>query len=126
MDTAGRHDPADPVGSLGEEAAKLFGTLTGWAREHGTGLGEGMSDVAGQAAAAAHDLDDHLATGAAECSVCPVCRTVHAVRGLSPEVRSHLGAALTSLGQAASAFLSTQPPGPGGHDRDDVEHVDGE
>ena len=128
MDTSGRHDAADPqVGSLGEEAAKLFGALSGWAREHGAGVGHGFSDVVGQAGAAAHEVDEHLATGSAECTVCPVCRTVHAVRGLSPEVRSHLSSAASSLTQAASAFLSTQPPGPGtgGPSADgDPEHGD--
>ena len=100
------------VGSLAEEATKLFGALGGWAREHGAGAGLGLSDVAAHAGAAAQDVDDHLATGSAECTVCPWCRAVHAVRGLSPEVRSHLSAAASSLSHAAQAFLSTQPPGP--------------
>lgn len=115
--TPGPDDAAEPeVGSLAEEAAKLFGAISGWAREHGADVGHGLSDVAGQASAAAHEVTEHLSTGASECTVCPLCRTVHAVRGLSPEVRAHLGAALTSLGQAAGAFLSTQPPGPGDRD----------
>ena len=110
------HDEApDPeVGSLAEEATKLLGALGGWAREHGGGVAQGLSDAAGQAGDAAHDVDEHLATGSTECTVCPICRTVHALRGLSPEVRSHLSSAASSLAQAASAFLSTQPPGPGG------------
>ena len=109
----------DPeVGSLAEEATKLIGALSGWAREHGGGLAHGLSDAAGQAGAAAHDANDHLATGSVECTTCPWCRTVHAVRGLSPEVRSHLSSAASSLAQAANAFLSTQPPGPGDHPPD--------
>ena len=65
--------------------------------------GEGLSGLAAQAAASAHDLNEHLATGSAECTVCPVCRTVHAVRQLSPEVKAHLTTAVTSLAQAAAA-----------------------
>ena len=110
------HDEApDPeVGSLAEEATKLLGALGGWAREHGGGVAQGLSDAAGEAGDAAHDVDEHLATGSTECTVCPFCRTVHALRGLSPEVRSHLSSAASSLAQAASAFFSTQPPDTGG------------
>ena len=70
--------------------------------------------------------NEHLATGAAECTVCPVCRTVHAVRQLSPEVTAHLAAAVTSLAQAAAALMASTAPRPRvrhGRDRD-VEHID--
>jgi hypothetical protein len=113
---------AHDVGSLGEEAAKLLGALSGWAREHAGDAGEGLSDLAAQAAASAHDLNEHLATGAAECTVCPVCRTVHAVRQLSPEVKAHLTTAVTSLAQAAAAIMATTHPGT--VQRDEVEHID--
>ncbi len=115
-------DGAHEVGSLGEEAAKLLGALSGWAREHVEEAGDGLSGLAAQAAASAHDLDEHLATGSAECTVCPVCRTVHAVRQLSPEVKAHLATAMTSISQAAAALLST--PDPRAEDRGDVEHID--
>ena len=114
-------EPHD-VGSLGEEAARLLGALSGWAREHATDAGDGLSGFASQAAASAHDLDHHLATGAAECTVCPVCRTISAVRQVSPEVTAHLSAAVTSLAQAAAALLATAPPAP--RSTADVEHVD--
>jgi hypothetical protein len=97
-------DRGEPVGSIGDEAAKLLGALSEWATEHGSGLG----DLAGQAAAAVQDLSDHVATGSAECTYCPVCRTVHAVRQTSPEVRAHLATAATSLVQAAAGLLATQ------------------
>ena len=38
-------------------------------------------------AAAARDANEHIATGGAECTYCPICRTVHVVRQASPEVR---------------------------------------
>jgi hypothetical protein len=121
-------DAADPhdVGSLGEEAAKLLGALSGWAREHAGDASEGLSGLAAQAAASAHDLNEHLATGADECTVCPVCRTVHAVRQLSPEVSAHLTSAMSSLAQAAAALLATTQQGTPRQDRpqDVVEHID--
>jgi hypothetical protein len=105
-----RPDGPEDVGSVGDEAAKLLGALTDWARDHGAGLG--------------HDLSDHLATGAPECTYCPICRTVHAVRQASPEVRTHLAVAAASLMQAAAGILAAasaeEPhprPGP-------VEHID--
>ena len=125
-DTQADHqDDGSEVGSLAEEAARLFGTLSGWARDQGAGMGHGLSDAARHASATAHEVDDHFANGSAECTVCPLCRTVHAVRGLSPEVRSHLASAVTSVAQAASAFLSTQPPGADDPStRGPVEHID--
>ena len=118
-------DDAHEVGSLAEEAAKLLGALSGWAKDHAGEASEGLSGLAAQAASAAHDVNEHLATGSAECTVCPVCRTVHVVRGLSPEVRAHLSSAVASLAQAASALLSTQPPVPREQTRrGDVERID--
>ena len=103
---------AHEVGPLAEEAAKLLGALSGWAREHAGEAGEGLSGLAAQAASAVHGIDEHLATGAAECTVCPLCRTVHAVRQLSPEVTTHLASAVSSLAQAAAALMSTPAPRP--------------
>ena len=110
------------VGSLGDEAAKLLGALSGWARDHAGEASEGLSGFAAHAAASAHDLNEHLATGSAECTVCPVCRTVHAVRQLSPEVKAHLATAMTSLAQAAAAVMATSTPRTEGEV--DVEHID--
>lgn len=120
------HDgPGRPedVGSVGEEAAKLFGALSGWARDHGGDLSDSLGDLAGHATDAVRGVDEHLATGAAECQWCPVCRTVHALREVSPEVRDHLATAAASLMQAAAGVLAaTQQHGsarePG------VEHID--
>ena len=122
-------EPGDPheVGSLGEEAAKLLGALPGWAREHAGDAGEQLSGLAAQAAASAHDLNDHLATGSAECTVCPLCRTVQAARQFGPEVTFHLSAAMASLVQAAGALMATAEPSAPGADRgtaDGVEHID--
>ena len=113
----------DPeVGSLAEETAKLLGALSGWAREHVAEVGHGAGGLADhlvdQVSHAAHQADEHLATGSPECTVCPVCRAVHAVRQLSPEVKSHLAVAASSLVQAAAGLMATAVPDPEGHPRD--------
>jgi hypothetical protein len=92
---------SEPVGSVAEEAAKLLGALSGWAREHSEGLssfGDGVHEHTG-----GHDG----ATPGAECAWCPVCRTVAAVRQTSPEVLGHLTTAAASLMLAASGIMAT-------------------
>ncbi|WP_151082728.1 hypothetical protein [Nocardioides cynanchi] len=114
--------PSDPVGSVAEEAAKLFGAVAGWAREHGDGLStltEQLGDNLGD------DLHDHLGTGDASCTWCPVCRTVNAIRQTSPEVRAHLAGAASSLMLAVSGMMATQPPArDGGVERIDLDQDD--
>lgn len=123
----GRGREGEPeVGSVGEEAAKLFGAIADMARERGSDLGDGLSGLAGQAAAMAHDVEGHIATGAAECRYCPVCRVVHAVRDTTPEVRAHLVVAASSLLQAAAALMETPQPkdDTGAHRGPEVERID--
>ena len=90
----------EPVGSVAEEAAKLLGAFSGWAKEHGDGLSS-FTD----------GLNEHVATGSAECTWCPVCRTVAAIRQTSPEVVGHLTSAASSLMLAVSGMMA--PPQPG-------------
>lgn len=97
----------EQVGSVGEEAAKLFAALAGAARGQGGQYAEAAAGMAGAASEAAREMHDHLATGAAECTWCPVCRVVHAVRQTSPEVRQHLAVAAGALAQAAAGLLAT-------------------
>ena len=73
-----------------------------------------------------HAVDEHIATGAPECRYCPVCRVVHVVRDVSPEVRSHLMTAGASLVQAAAALMATavqddKDRGSGGVERIDLD-----
>lgn len=93
-------DGHEPIGSVAEEAAKLFGAVSGWAKEHGDGF-TGLAD----------GLQEHLATGGPDCTWCPVCRTVAAIRETSPEVRAHLTSAASSLMLAVSGMMATQPQG---------------
>ncbi len=99
------------VGSVGEEAAKLFGAVSQWARDQGPGQSwsETLDGLADHAAAAVSAVDEQVDTGAAECAYCPICRTVHVVRLASPEVRAHLASAASSLLQAAAGVLSSLP-----------------
>jgi hypothetical protein len=122
-------EPGDPggrdhVGSVSEEALKLFGALSDWARDHGSDLGQGLSGFADQAAASAREVNEHLSTGAPECTYCPICRAVHAVRQTSPEVRAHLAVAASSLLQAAAGMLATAVPDEARDRAGGVERID--
>ncbi len=92
----------EQVGSAAEEAVKLFGAFAAHAAE-----------AAGQFG---HGLDEHLATGAPECTYCPICRTVHIAREASPELRLHLASAAASLMQAAASVLNAVAAGGPGHE----------
>jgi hypothetical protein len=114
----------DPVGSVGDEAAKLIGALSDWAKDHGADLGQGLGGLAGQAASLLEDVNEHVATGSPECAYCPVCRTVHAARQTSPEVRAHLATAASSLLQAAAGLLATPVPPDATGRGQQVERID--
>lgn len=94
------------IGSVTEEATKLLGAVADWARDHGSDLGAGVAALVDQAAGSAQDLGAHIATDDPECRYCPVCRTVHAVRSASPEVRAQLTTAASSFLQAAAGLLT--------------------
>ena len=99
-------DAREPVGSLAEEAARLLGAAQAWAG----GMTSG-SPTAG---------------GSAECSVCPVCQLVRALRGVKPETVEHLLAATTSLASALRSMVDSAA----GHDHGGtrratpVQHID--
>lgn len=121
-------DKEPEIGSVGEEAMKLFGALADAARQQAGEAAGSAGGFAAQAAAMAHEVSEHIATGEAECRYCPVCRVVHAVRQTSPEVKTHLMVAASSLLQAAAGLMETLPPPPGAdgaHPRSaEVEHID--
>jgi hypothetical protein len=100
-ESGGGPEVGPEVGGVGEEAAKLFGVLADWARDHGPSL-----------AGFPENLDEHLATGAPECTYCPICRTVHVLREAGPEVRQHLAIAAASLMQAAAGVLNAASADP--------------
>lgn len=101
----------DPeVGSLGEEAARLLAALSSFARDQGSDLGDGLGTLASQAADGVQRANEHLATGAPECTYCPICRLIQALRGTPPEVREHLAVASAALLQAMAGLLATAVP----------------
>jgi hypothetical protein len=112
------------IGSVGEEAAKLLGALSDWARDQSPDMGHGLGGLAGHAAASLREIGDHIATGSAECAYCPICRTVHMVRETSPEVRTHLVTAASSFLQAAAALLAAQVPQDEAGRASKVERID--
>ena len=124
MNDATGAGPGDEIGSVADEAAKLFGALSDWALDHGSDLGHGLSGLASQAATAAGDVNEHIATGAQECTYCPICRTVHVVRLASPEVRTHLAMAAANLMQAAAGILAAAGNDDARRRGASVEHID--
>jgi hypothetical protein len=102
----------EPVGTVGEEAAKLLGALSEWARDQGTDYAGTAAGAASSFAHAVRDVNEHIATDSAECRYCPVCQVIHVVRSTSPEVREHLSLAASSLMNAAAGLLATHTPGP--------------
>jgi hypothetical protein len=99
---------------VGEEAAKLFGALSDWARDQGAEHAGTASGAAGAFGDALRDVNQHIATGSADCRYCPVCQVIHVVRQTSPEVRAHLAVAASSLMHAAAGLLATHDPREGG------------
>lgn len=110
-----------PVGSVGDEAAKLLGALSDWARDQGTDYAGSAAGAAGAFSHAVHDVSEHIATGGEDCRYCPVCQVIHVVRQTSPEVRAHLSVAASSLMQAAAGLLATNT---GSQQRSSVEKID--
>ena len=115
----------EPVGSVASEAAKLFEALQDWAKESGTEYADATGSAASGAASAFRHVDEHLANGSPECTYCPLCRVISAVRDTSPEVRQHLRTAATSLLEAGAGLLATTVPRPEPAPREStVEKID--
>lgn len=110
--TDDRDDPTGSVGSVGsvaEEAAKLLDALQDWAKEGGLGAASGVGGSLGDQF---RSVNEHIATGGEDCTYCPVCQVIHRVRQASPEVRTHLAVAASSLLQAAAMVLEARAPRP--------------
>lgn len=84
--------PGQPLGGPAEEARRLVEALGDWAT---TRLGT---------------VDAQIATGSAECQVCPVCQLIAALRGDGPEVMSRLSDAWTAF---LGALTEHRHPSPG-------------
>ena len=82
------------VGTAAEEAVKLFAAVEDWARRK-----------------ASHVLDEqHIATGSAECQMCPVCQGIGVLRHIRPEAVEHLLDATASFVAALKVAVATPTP----------------
>ena len=108
MTGAGEGPP--PTGSVGEEAVKLLQALQEWAKESGQEYGDTLGAAATGAGGLLNSVNEHIATGGQDCTYCPVCRMISAVRATSPEVKQHLTSAASSLLQAAAGYMATHTP----------------
>jgi hypothetical protein len=102
---------AEPVGTLAEEAAKLFAVLHGWLGDEGGDHESRPSSQQGSDSnpgGCRHDpVEERLRTepAAAECRWCPLCQLARMARATSPDVREHLTQAATSLALAVKGLL---------------------
>jgi hypothetical protein len=89
------------TGPIADEAAQFAAAALGWAQR-----------MAGS-------IDpDRIATGAPECTGCPVCRTIHALRDPGPEFADRLTRTVTDLATTIATGLRHAFDGhhPGGGD----------
>ena len=103
-------EPTEGVGSVHEEATRLFAAVESWVR-----------DAAGGAFSAA---DAHVATGADECQLCPICRLIALARGTRPEVFEHLVDATGSMLAALRAAVDAHEASWASRRPSRVQHID--
>ncbi len=107
--------PRPEVGSVADEAAKLFGALGERLREHQTD---------GDAA----DRTDHAQHTPETCRWCPLCQAVGFLRDTSPEVRAQVVSSAGALVLALRHLLDEAGRAPAdeaaGRTDDGVEHID--
>lgn len=77
----------EALGSAAHEAARLIEALGEWLAGHAPVDGPTWT----------HTGAESIATGSAECKLCPVCRLIAIARATSPEVVAHLDDAVRSL-----------------------------
>lgn len=92
----------ETIGTAGQEAAKLLAVVQDWARTKLDG--------------------EHLASGASECQVCPICQGVAALRHVRPETVEHLMDAAASFVAALKSTVAGSPPPPPSSGK--VQHID--
>ena len=92
-------------GTIGDEAVKLLDAVQDWARRN---LGEGA----------------HIATGAPECTWCPICQFIAVLRGDRPEISDKIAEATVSMVAALRAMVdaAASPQHPAGQPR--VQRID--
>ncbi len=116
----------EPVGTLAEEAAKLFAamqTLVGEANTRSTGPEDAAEPDADGSDATSTWQDDLLGAGhSAECRWCLHCHLTRMARATTPEVRDHLSQAVISLAMAVKGLL--EEAGPTARESAPLEKID--
>jgi hypothetical protein len=79
----------DPYGAAAEEAARLVDALGQWLAARASARPTGGVDLG--------YLNTHIATGAAECKLCPLCQLISLARQGSPELAHRLDEAVEAL-----------------------------
>ena len=92
----------EQVGTAAEEAARLLSAVQDWARTRFD--------------------SEHLATGGAECQICPVCQAIALLRHVKPETAEHLLDAAASFVAALKSAVAS--PGPAGGSSSRVQPID--
>jgi hypothetical protein len=92
------------LGSAAEEAARLIEALRRWVDDRGMSV-------------------PPVATGAAECKLCPFCQLLAVLRDGQPEVFEHVGAAAESLFAAARSAIADHERRWSKPAHHDVEHI---
>ena len=80
----------EALGNAAQEASRLADALGEWLSSHALEGGPTWT----------RSGEEAIATGAAECRLCPVCRLIALARTTSPEVVAHLDEALRALSAA--------------------------
>jgi hypothetical protein len=110
--TAGERSTADSFGAAAEEAARLVDALGQWLAARSAARPSGPVDLG--------YLNTHIATGTAECKLCPLCQLISLLRAGSPELTHRMDEAMEALLALARAALdgverqrADQPAAPG-------------
>lgn len=96
------------LGTATAEAARLLEALRRWANERGF-----AAPSAG-----------NVATGSAECKLCPFCQAISTLRDNHPDVIEHLGVAAESLLAAARSVISEPEVRRSQSEPRHVQHID--
>jgi hypothetical protein len=79
------------TGTAAQEAARLIEAIGEWLAVRAGGTSGGSWAQWGS---------EHIATGAPECQLCPLCRLIAAARAVGPEVASHVDDAMQAFAAA--------------------------
>lgn len=107
--------PSGGHGTIADEAVRLLDAVSDWVRRNLEG-----------------PASSHIATGAPECTWCPICQLIALVRGDRPEIgekiseagASVMNAARTLIDAAAAQAAAARPGSGGTQPTPRVQHID--